>query len=177
MDDFSITQYGKPLDKDSYSIDLETKIFHSEESNLTLDFHRLDDWNFKTGNQCIFETGEDCTFETGINCTFKTENNCTFETSSSCTFNTLSNCIFNTSHNCTFNTGSECTFNTGVYCTFKTGAYCTFNTGSECTFLLWEINTCKFLTFDGKSIILDRAGGKRYVLSEDFKKLLKVMNG
>ena len=45
---YSITQAGKPLSRDKYSIDLETKVFSSKEDCLILDFSDLQDWTFNT---------------------------------------------------------------------------------------------------------------------------------
>ena len=47
---YSITQYGKPLDKSKYSIDLDTYTFSSNETNLVLDFYGIHYWTFKTLN-------------------------------------------------------------------------------------------------------------------------------
>ena len=92
MDNFSITQYGKPLDKSKYTIDLDTKTFNSEENDLVLDFNGLDGWIFMAGNY----SGNGCTFTTGRRCTFRAGNNCTFKTGSGCTFITGNDCIFKT---------------------------------------------------------------------------------
>ena len=169
MDDFSITQDGKPLDESKYIIDVEGKIFGSLEGNLVLDFSGLYGWAFKTGRKC----------------TFKASIKCTFMTRWGCTFNTRSYCTFNTGHGCTFDTGSACTFQTDDNCTFDTGNNCTFHTGNNCTFKTWgcgifsvrDIKNCKFEYYDGKSIILDRESGQRYVLNEELKKILKMMKG
>ena len=161
MDNFSITQYGKPLNKSKYSIDLDTKAFSTKEDNLVLDFDDLADWTFKTGSDCTFTTGAYCTFNTGSNCTF----------------NTGSDCTFTTGAYCTFTTGSHCTFKTGEDCTFTTAYSCTFTTGSHCTFMLYDINTCKFKTYDDISIILDRNDSKHYVLTKELMYMLKVKNG
>ena len=46
MDDFSITQYGNPLDESKYTIDLENKVFSSVENSLVLDFTEEYGWAF-----------------------------------------------------------------------------------------------------------------------------------
>ena len=91
---YSITQNGKPLGKSKYTIDEKTKTFSSNENDLVLDFHGLEGWTFKTGNDCTFKTGYYCTFNTGGDCTFNTGGYCTFDTGSDCTFGTGSNCTF-----------------------------------------------------------------------------------
>ena len=129
MDNFSITQYGKPLSKIKYTLDLDNKTFSSKHNDLVLDCYNLDCWTFKTG------------------------------------------------YGCTFNTGNECTFNTGNGCTFLTGDYCTFDTDECCTFMLWNINSHKFKSYDGVSIILDRIDNKHYVLTKELIDMIKVING
>ena len=62
---YSITQFGKELDKNLYTLDLDKKIFASNEDHLVLDFAGINGWNFKTGSDCTFNTGSDCTFNTG----------------------------------------------------------------------------------------------------------------
>ena len=161
----NITSRGKPLSEDKYSLDIENKVFSSDEHNLVLDFSGLNGWTFKTGQHCIFKTSGGCTFNTGNGCTFNTTTYCTFNTGFGCTFNTGRNCIFNTDNNCTFNTDHDCTFDTGQNCTFNTVSGCTFDTGSHCTFLLCDINTCKFKSYDDISIILDIRDGKSYKLT------------
>ena len=161
MDNLRITQYGKPLDESDYSIDLEHKVFTSDEGDLVLDFSICYKWTFKTGGNCIFSTGNDCIFTTSYGCTFKTGYNCTFKTGN--------DCIFTTSYGCTFNTGH--------HCTFKTGGDCTFKTGNSCTFSLWDINTCKFKSYDENSVILDRKDSEAYKLTKEFVKLQKIVNG
>ena len=84
MDDISITQYGKPLSADKYTIDLKNKTFSSFENYLVLDCPS--GWTFKTGNNCTFDTGRKCSFTTGEYCIFKTGTRCTFDTGSFCTF-------------------------------------------------------------------------------------------
>ena len=155
MDNFSITQYGEPLDKSEYTIDIVNKVFGSNRDDLVLDFNgcRHSSWTFKTGQNCTFKTGYGCTFHTGSRCTFITDNECTFDT------------------------GGKCTFNTGNSCTFKTGSHCTFDTGSECIFSLYDINTQKFKSYDGNSIILDRNDNKHYLLTKEFVQLRKISNG
>ena len=161
MDDYSITIYGKTLDKSNYTIDLDNKTFSTEEGNLVLDFKGLPEWTFKTGR----------------NCTFYCSYNCTFNTAYGCTFNTLHTCKFKTGSYCIFKTSSSCTFNTGNECTFNTSTNCTFDTGELCTFLLWHINTCKFKSHDDISIILDRNDRKHYILTKELIDILKVTNG
>ena len=136
MDNYSVTYYGKPLEKFLYSIDLDNKTFGSKINNLVLDFTGFDDWTFKTGNGCTFRTGYRCTFMTTFNCTFKTSK----------------------------------------YCTFMTSSRCTFDTGESCTFLLYDINTCKFKTYDDISTILDRNDNQRYVLTKEFINIQKIKN-
>jgi len=159
MNNFSITKNGKALDKSKYTIDLTNKTFYSTEYHLVLDFNCFG-WTFKTGHNCIFTTGGGCTFNTDSHCTFKTYGGCTFHTA----------------YACTFNTWDDCTFTTGNGCTFTTGGRCTFNTGKGCVFMC-NVNTCKFKSFDGISIILNRYDNKRYVLDKDFIQLQKVLNG
>ena len=193
MGNFSITQYGNPLDKSKYTIDLDTKVFSSNQHNLVLDFNYLTVWTFKTGSHCIFNTGMNssfntgdscifntgmnCSFNTGDSCTFKTYSDCTFITGDNCTFNTGMNCTFNTGDSCIFNTGHNCTFNTGRQCTFTTASDCTFNTGKLCTFLIYHINTCKFKSYEDISTILDCIDNKHYLLTKELIKMLKVKNG
>ena len=161
MDNYSITQNGKPLSKDKYCIDLKNKVFSSTEGNLVLDFNDLEDWTLNTKYGCIFNTSINCTFNTGPACVFCTDNGCTF---------TTGNC-------CTFVTGMNCTFKTGSGCTFDTNSGCTFDTNSGCIFLLCDINTCKFKSYDNISIILDRIDRKSYKLTKEIIQLLKVTNG
>ena len=174
---FSITQFGKPLDKSLYTIDLTNKIFGSNENELVLDFYNLRGWNFTTGSYCTFRTGGSCTFYTGTYCTFKTGGSCIFKTGYDCTFMTGLRCKFNTDEDCTFKTGSRCTFMTGLNCTFRTSTNCTFKTGECCTFMLWKINTCKFKTYDNMSIILDRTDNQHYILTKELIDMMKVING
>jgi hypothetical protein len=131
---YSITQFGKPLSKDKYTIDFESRTLSTIENNLVLDFRGLNDWTFDTSSGCTFKTGFGCTFDTGSGCTFDTGSECTFDTGYGCTFKTGSSCAFQTDSECTFDTGSECTFDTGSECTFDTGYGCTFDTDSNCTF-------------------------------------------
>ena len=67
---YSITQYGKPLDKNKYTIDEKNKVFSSSENNLVLDFSGEYGWSFNTDSYCTFDTGSGCTFKTGSSCTF-----------------------------------------------------------------------------------------------------------
>ena len=176
MDNFSITKQGKPLSKDKYTIDYEKKVFTSKEDNL--DFRGCSGWTFTTGGHCTFKVAGNCTFTTGGNCTFDTGNSCTFATGVGCTFNTYDGCTFYTSGSCIFKTGDGCIFRTTYdNCTFLTGNGCTFKTGNYCTFSLWDINTCKFKSYDGYSIILDRLDKKHYLLTKEFLALQKVKNG
>lgn len=131
--EYSVTKYGKPLDKQLYYFDEETKVFKSNEMYLVLDFginehitfYTNSGCNFKTGSHCTFNTNERCVFTTGVYCTFNTRHSCTFTTSSNCTFNTTDYCTFLTSHNCKFNTGYRCTFDIGSSCFLHTGHGCT----------------------------------------------------
>ena len=131
---FSVTQYGKPLSKDKYTWDEETRTFSTNENNLVLDFFGIEEVNFNTGADCTFNTSSYCTFSTGSYCTFNTDSYCTFKTGFRCIFDTGSGCTFDTGSGCTFKTGSRCTFKTGSKCTFKTGSRCTFDTDYNCTF-------------------------------------------
>jgi len=90
---YSITQFGVPLDKSLYTIDEEAKTFSSNERGLVLDFNLENGWKFKTGSNCTFATGSYCTFDTLFNCTFNTGSDCTFNTRYNCIFNTGSNCV------------------------------------------------------------------------------------
>ena len=137
MDEFSITQHGKPLGESLYTIDIRYKIFATLENNLVLDFGDLNGWTFKAFSGCTFKTGA----------------------------------------NCTFNTGGSCTFNTDWNCTFHTYHTCTFETGGGCSFSLYDIDSCKFKNYDGHSTIFDRIDNKRYVLSAELIKMLKIKNG
>ncbi len=161
MDEFSITQYGKPLKKSLYTIDKKTKVFSSRVSDLVLDFATLPGWTFATGAQCTFKTGDHCTFKAGDGCIFKTEGWCTFYTEAFC--------IFDTEDNCTFKTEDSCTFHVGLTCTFDTSEWCTFS--------LCKVDTCKFKSYDDNSIILDRKDKKHYLLTKEFVQLQKVKNG
>ena len=78
---------------------------------------------------------------------------------------------------CIFHTGNNCTFDTGDYCTFDIGDYCTFDIGDYCTISLWNINTCKFKSYDDISIILDRMDKKHYLLTKELIDILKIKNG
>ena len=164
---YNITQNGYPLNKSKYSIDPHKRVFSSEEDYLVLDFNCLGGWTFNTGYSCTFKTGHYCKFKTGDCCIFKTGSGCTFKTGST----------YRGGDNCTFDTGRDCTFDTGDICTFSTGRDCTFKTGKQCIFSLYNINTCKFKSYDGISIILDRKGNKHYVLSKELIDMLKVKNG
>ena len=176
MDDFSITQNGKPLYKSQYIIDLKNKVFLSTQYSLVLDFGQLSDWKFKVSSGCTFKTGNDCTFDTGGGCTFKTGCGCTFTTKGDCMFRTGAECTFITSFGCIFKTGMQCTFTTTNNCTFNTANHCTFKTDYGCTFVLWDINTCKFEKYDGYSIILDRKDTEAYKLTKEFIALQKIKN-
>ena len=157
---FSVTRNGKPLSKDHYTLDEENRIFSTRENELVIDFTDIDDYTFKTGNNCTiiarygctFITNDGCTFNTGLNCTFNTGSNCTFTTGNACTFNTGSNCTFNTVSYCAFKTGERCTFNVVRHCTFYTGSHCTFNTEFNCTF--YTGSNCTFKV--GKNCCLIR---------------------
>ena len=180
MDNFSITQYGKPLDESKYSIDLKNKTFRTKESDLVLDFRYLLGWEFTTGSTCMFNAGDNChycMFNTGDYCKFSTHSNCTFNTGSDCIFITGHKGTFYTGRSCTFNTGDKCNFTTKICCSFKTGRYCTFRTGIRCTFALYVINSCTFKTYDDMSIILDYNDNKAYKLTKDLRDMLKVIHG
>ena len=133
---FSVTKNGKELDKNlySYSWNLETKTFSSNEDGLVLDFRYWNGCTFNTGYNCTFNTGYNCIFDTGFYCTFNTGSDCNFDTESSCNFDTVSECTFKTEYDCIFNTGSDCIFDTGSDCTFDTESDCIFDTRSSCTF-------------------------------------------
>ena len=131
---YSVTQNGKPLEKEKYTWDEETRTFSTREGSLVLDFREYSVCTFKTGDDCTFNTGSGCTFDTGCSCTFDTGSDCIFDTGPGCTFKTGYACTFNTSSYCTFKTDSDCTFKTGYACTFDTGFDCTFKTDSNCTF-------------------------------------------
>jgi hypothetical protein len=146
---FSVTQYGKELDKSKYTWD-KNKVFSTTENNLVLDFSDYTEVIFKTGDYCTFKTGHSCTFKTGHSCTFNTGYACTFKTGSECTFKTGDYCTFKTDAYCTFKTDSYCTFNTSSFCTFKTGSYCAFHTGDTCTFKTG--NNCVAIRYDVKGI-------------------------
>lgn len=161
MGKFSITCRGKTLCKSKYTIDIEKKTFYTMESHLVLDFFDLRGWTFCTGGYC--------TFNTGCSCVFMTTWYCTFNTGASCAFVSKWNCTFNTSRNCSFKTDYECTFNTGSGCTFKTGECCTL--------LLFDINSCRFQSYDNDCIILDRSDKKHYLLTKGFIDMLKISKG
>jgi len=116
MEDFTVTQNGKPLNENQYTWNKSTKTFSSTENNLVLDFSDVGNCTFNTGYSCIFKTGVDCTFDTGFNCAFKTGDDCTFKTGVDCAFDTGRRCTFDTGRRCTFNTDCNCAFNTGVDC-------------------------------------------------------------
>ena len=136
---FSVTQYGIPLDPSKYNWDPKTKTFSTDEENLVIDFSDINGVTFKTGDNCTFKTGSYCTFKTLSDCTFKTEDYCTFDTGYNCTFKTGYSCTFNTGSYCTFNTGSSCTFKTEDNCTFKTGSYCTFTCKEDCVIVRRDV--------------------------------------
>ncbi len=182
MANFIITQFGKPLDKSRYTIDLEKKFFYSESIHLVLDFTDLKDWSFRTGNFCTFKTGSDCTFNTGQQCTFNTGHRCTFDTGDVCMFYTTSYCTFETGDACMFKTYYKCTFDTGDFCNFNTAWDCTFDVGDVCTLSLYDINSHKFKIGDAyevyeHGIIVDRKDKKHYVLTKELIKMLQVKNG
>ena len=123
------------------------------------------------------ETKTFYTSQGGLVLDFNRLSNWTFTTGGSCTFETYDDCTFTTGNDCLFHTVANCIFKTGNGCIFKTGANCTFDTKAQCTFLLYDIQTCKFNNFDGHSIVLDRMDNKRYLLNEEFQKLMKVLRG
>ena len=104
MDDFIITQNGKPLLESLYTINIKNKVFSSVENDLVLDFADRENWMFKTGSDCTFRTGNWCTFTTHNGCTFDTRYNCTFRVGSHCTFDTGECCMFSlwNINSCTF---------------------------------------------------------------------------
>jgi hypothetical protein len=140
---FSITQYGKELDKSKYSWNEETKTLTTKENNLVLDFSDYDKVTFNTGYSCTFKTGHSCAFNTGNYCTFTTGHYCTFNTGSYCAFNTGYSCTLKTGEHCTLKTGSNCIFYTGSSCTLKTGHNCIFYTGHSCIFYTGSSCTLK----------------------------------
>ena len=182
----SVTRWGKPLAKSYYRIDFEKRVFTSKYGSLVFDFPLCHDWTFNImnpvkrptdtwdnqGNRCIFNTGFGCTFNVGWGCTFNTGDNCTF--------NTMGNSKFDVGANCTFNRIKSP----------RTKNEPTIPKDSS-MFSLWNINSCKFKSYDegyddvgsydggcdGLSIILDRADNKHYVLTEEFIQLQKVKNG
>jgi len=170
MNNYSISQYGKPLDKSKYTIDEYTKTFSSDENDLVLDFHNLDNCTFKTGSCCTFKAGSCCTFKAGSYCTFKAGSYCTFNTGSNCTFDTGSDCTFDTWSYCTFKAGSDCTFKTWSNCTFKTGNDCTFKTGNDCVVVRRDIYEVIELT-ENKKIKLNGYGIKGFTDMEDKEEL------
>ncbi len=117
------------------------------------------------------------TEEGGLVLDFNILNGWTFTTGYSCTFEACEDCTFITGADCIFHTVGGCTFTTGKRCVFKTSRNCTFYNGKYCTFLIQDIQSCKFKTYDENSIILDCVDGKRYVLNDDFLKLMKMMKG
>ena len=182
MDEFKIMQFGKPLDKSNYTIDLQKNEFYSGAIHLVLDFTDLKDWSFITSNSCMFKTGANCTFKTGQHCTFMTGHDCIFDTGDICMFNSTSGCTFESGDACMFHTYYQCTFDTGDFCNFNTGWDCKFDVGDVCTFSLYDINSCKFKIGDGyevyeHGIIVDRKDKKHYVLTKELIKMLQVKNG
>ena len=151
---FSVTQFGKPLDKNKYSWNEETKTFISKENNLVLDFTNV--------SECTFDTGSYCTFKTGSYCTFKTGSKCTFDTGSDCTFKTGYNCTFKTGSDCTFKTGYNCTFDTRYNCVFKTGSDCTFDTGSKCVIIRRDVFEVITLEEETNNIKINTRGIKGF---------------
>ena len=83
---FSVTQFGKELDKSKYHWNERTDTFYTTESNLVLDFSEYSGVTFITSGDCEFITGRHCVFNTGCRCKFKTGNNCTFRTGYDCIF-------------------------------------------------------------------------------------------
>ncbi len=84
---------------------------------------------------------------------------------------------FETGRYCTFDTGANCTFHTGAFCTFNTCSGCTFDVGDCCVILTYDVTSCKFISYDGISVILDRYDKQRYVLDKDLINMLKVIHG
>lgn len=157
--DYSITYKGKALAESKYSIDLDNKIFGSDTCGLVIDFSDYG-WTFKTSG----------------NCTFKTRSGCMFNTGEGCTFNTGGDCTFNTGKHCAFHTGYNCSFDTGWGCIFKTGGRCTFDTEWGCTFSVFGICSQKF-KLGSSGVMIDREGGKHYLLNEEFIRLQKIIKG
>ena len=174
--DYSITQNGKPLDRDLYRIDTENKVFNTVENSLVLEFSGEFSWTFRTGRDCTFITGWGCSFDTDRSCTFNTGGDCSFHTHDRCIFNSITNCTFTTGDACTFDTFDKCTFITGNKCTFRTDDKCIFDTGDLCTFSLTDISTHMFKS-GSSGVMIDRKGGKHYLLNDDFIILQKVLKG
>ena len=63
----SVTQFGKPLSKEKYTWDEETKVFSSKESNLVIQCY-VKHTTFTTGRNCTFITGDNCIFNTSYGC-------------------------------------------------------------------------------------------------------------
>ena len=74
----SITQKGKPLARDKFTLDLPNGIFATQENDLVIDFSEVKEFTFKTGDYCIVKTGRSCTFKTGSSCTFDTGKECVY---------------------------------------------------------------------------------------------------
>jgi hypothetical protein len=85
----NISQNGKELSKDKYTIDEKARCFSTTEDNLVIDAQGCNGWTFRTGNGCTLNTGNGCTSNTGGGCTFKTGWGCTFKTGWDCTFNDI----------------------------------------------------------------------------------------
>ena len=93
------------------------------------------------------------------------------------TFKCKDDCYFNTGCFCTFMAHYNCTFTTGKFCTFNVAENCTFNITHSCTFHVADVLTHTFVCSDGHSIILDSMGNKKYVLTGEFLRLMKVLKG
>lgn len=138
----SVTQFGKPLPKEKYTWDEETKVFSSKESNLVIDFD-----------------GTSGTFYTSYNCIFKTRDNCTFITGTDCTFDTGSDCVFIVYQNCTFTTGASCVVvRKDVFEVIKIPKKTTIKLNSYQIKGFTEIKQIKTIIVDGKTIEITNKG-------------------
>ena len=91
--DFSVTQFGRPLDPNKYIWDEKTRTLLTTENGLVLDFSSINEITFKTGYGCTFKTGYGCTFDTGFMCNFNTGLMCTFRIGFGCIFNIGEKCV------------------------------------------------------------------------------------
>ena len=200
-----IPLYGKPYyiideEKSEFSTNLADLVIDASEYR-GWNFIIGNNSHIITHHSCMFKAGYDCTFRATYNCVFKTGDNCMFCVGNNCTFNTAANCMFNTGYQCSFKTGAYCTFKCGDDCYFTTGSSCTFTTVSNCTFTtgmcctfrvdenckfkithgctfnVIDVLTQTFVCADGHSTILDRNDNRRYVLTGEFLRLMKVRKG